>query len=262
MRRGAVIVAIALAIVAAAEGAALGFVSWRGRALRAAGGTPISRGRALAEAMGCFGCHGAGGGLPIPNPGSKSGEVPAWTGGTWMMWNKGEADVRAWIADGHPEGRKPDPNALLRMPAYGRFVRGRDLDDLVAYVLAVSQFGAAPSAAVDAGHEAAYRLGCFGCHGPEGRGLVENPGSFKGYVPSWDGPDYPDLVRGPDEFRQWVRNGVCDRLKDNPAARAFLERQAIRMPAFGDRASDSDLDALAAYVAWVRATPRTGRAAP
>lgn len=251
--------AVALAVVAVAEAAALGFLAWRGHAAGAAADTAVARGEAVATAMGCFACHGPGGGAPIPNPGARSGRVPAWTGGTWMMWNDSEDDVRAWIVKGHPAARKPDPGALLRMPAYGRFVRGRDLDDLVAYVLAVSQFGPPPSEAVGAGRDVAERLGCFGCHGPEGRGVVANPGSFKGYVPAWDGPDYADLVRDRNELRQWIRNGVCDRLKANPAAQAFLKRQAIRMPAFGDRVSDGDLDALAAYIGWVRENAREGK---
>ena len=37
-------------------------------------------------------------------------------------------------------------------------------------------------------------LACTGCHGPQGRGSPPNPGSLKGYIPSWDGADYPDLV--------------------------------------------------------------------
>src|SRR5262245_61770629 len=107
---------VLLVLAVAGEAALLGFLYWRARAGRAVGETPIERGRAIAESMGCFACHGSGGGAPIPNPGSKSGEVPGWTGGTWMMWTKTESDVRGWIADGHPPGREPDPKALIHMP--------------------------------------------------------------------------------------------------------------------------------------------------
>ena len=206
--------------------------------------------------MGCFACHGPGGGQPIANPGARGGEVPGWTGGTWMMWNKTQDDLRAWIADGHPADRAPDPDALVHMPAYGARLSDRELDDLVAYVAAVSQFGPDPNEKVAAGKEAGWRLGCFGCHGPEGRGLLANPGSFTGYVPAWEGDDYSELVRDEAEFRQWVRKGVCDRLARNPAVREVLRRQAIPMPAFGDRVSDQELEALYAYVQWVRTTPR------
>jgi len=222
--------------------------------------TPVQRGRLIAERMGCFGCHGADGGRPIANPGSKGGEVPGWTGGTWMMWNRDERDLRAWIVRGRPDHREPDPGALIKMPAYGDRLRAGELDDLVAYVLTASHFGAIDDERAAAGHEAAYRLGCFGCHGPEGRGLLMNPGSFKGYVPPWDGDDFADLVRSDAELRQWVEDGVCERLHDNPVARRVLERQAISMPAYRGRISDADLDAIASYIAWVRAHRRTGAA--
>lgn len=228
----------------------------RGRWAERAAGTPVANGRKIAERMGCFGCHGAGGARPIPNPGAKGGEVPGWPGGTWMMWNRSESDVREWIANGHPSNREPDRGALLAMPAYGARLTARQLDDVVAYVLAVSQFGWPEDPKVADGREAAVKLGCFGCHGPEGRGLVENPGSFKGYIPPWEGDDYLELVRDDSEFRQWVRNGISDRFRGNPAARVFLERQPIPMPAYGERVSDADLEALLAYVQWVRANPR------
>src|SRR5215831_695898 len=117
MSRTAIAATLLLA-VAVGEAGALGFLLWRAREGRRASASRIEHGRIVAESMGCFGCHGPGGGQPIPNLGSKSGEVPGWTGGTWMMWNKSDADVRAWIVRGHPEGRSPDPNGLIRMPAF------------------------------------------------------------------------------------------------------------------------------------------------
>jgi mono/diheme cytochrome c family protein len=247
---------VVLAIVVIAESAALAFLWKRSAWARAARTAPIQRGGAIAQRLGCFGCHGPGGVAPIANPGAKGGEVPGWGGGTWMMWNRTPSDVRAWILDGHPPGREPDAGALIRMPAYRSRLTASDADDLVAFVLAVSHFGAIDDPKASAGHETAYRLGCFGCHGPEGRGLIMNPGSFKGFIPPWDGDDYTELVRDDAEFAQWVRAGVSDRFRANPAARVFLDRQAIRMPAFGDRVSDAELADVAAYVAWVRKHPR------
>ncbi len=251
--------AIAAFLVLAAAGG-LAALALRSYWQRAAGGAPAVRGRAVAERLGCFGCHGPGGESPIANPGAARGRVPKWSGGTWMMFNDRPEDVRGWILDGHPPGREPDGGALIAMPAYREHLSERELEDLVAYVLAVSQFGWPEDRKVAQGRDVAVRFGCFGCHGPEGRGLVANPGSLKGYIPPWEGADYLDLVRSPEEFRQWVREGVCDRLAANPAARFFLERQAIPMPAYGDRLSEEELPALLAYVEWVRANPRGGSA--
>jgi mono/diheme cytochrome c family protein len=176
-----------------------------------------------------------------------------------MMWNRDERDVRAWIVNGLPDNRVRDLGALIRMPAYGRRLTEKETGDLVAYVLAASQFGTIEDEAAAAGHEVAYRLGCLGCHGSEGRGLVMNPGSFKGYIPPWDGDDYLELCRNDAEFSQWVKAGACDRLMANPVASRLLRSQAIAMPAFGDRVTDKDLHALSAYVAWVRSHSREAR---
>ena len=247
---------LALVGLVLAEAAGIGFLGareyWRGRAQ----GTAVVRGRAVAEKIGCFGCHGPGGAAPIPNPGARGGKVPMWTGGTWMMYNRSEDDVRGWILDGHPPDREPDSGALIPMPAYRGEVSATDLEDLVSYVLAVSQFGRPEDPDAAAGRSVAGRYGCFGCHGPEGRGLIENPLSFKGYIPPWDGDDYLELVGDGDEFRQWVKNGISDRFRDNPAARVFVDRQIVPMPAFGDVISDEEIDQLLRYVEWVRSNPR------
>jgi mono/diheme cytochrome c family protein len=178
-----------------------------------------------------------------------------------MMWNRNEDDVRAWILDGNPPGRKPDPGALIPMPPYRGRLDDAETDALVAYVLAASLFGEPSGVGAAEGRDAALRFGCFGCHGPEGRGLVSNPGSLKGYVPGWEGDDFEELVRSDEEFRQWVRNGISDRMAANPVARRILGSQAIRMPAFGDRAAASDIESLLAYVNWVRKNPRRTTAA-
>ena len=247
---------VAVLAVLLSESALVGFLVartyWQGRA----GGTAVSRGRAVAERMGCFGCHGPGGTAPIANPGADGGNVPQWTGGTWMMYNDSPADVRSWILNGHPNGKKPDAGALIAMPAYASRLRGREADDLVAYVLTTMQYGALDDAAVAGGKDVATRFGCFGCHGAEGRGLIQNPGSFKGYVPPWEGPDYAELVANDQEFGEWVRQGITQRFRANPAARRFLDRQALRMPAYGDRIKDDEIAHLLAYVRWIRAHPR------
>lgn len=258
MRRTARLALVLLVALAVAETALLGFLGARHLWRREAEATAVVRGERLAARMGCFACHGPGGEAPIPNPGAARGTVPRWGGGMWMMYNSEESDVAAWIRDGHPPGREPDAEALIRMPAYGDLLDEGEVADLTAYVLAVSQFGWPEDERVARGREVAVTHGCFGCHGPEGRGLVDNPGSFKGYIPPWDGDDYLELVESDEEFRQWVRDGVSERFARDPAARRFVDTQKVPMPAFGDRIPDDDLEALLAYVGWVRANPRGG----
>lgn len=251
------IVVVVLVTAVALEGVLIGFLLVRASWQEQVAGTPVVRGKVVAERLGCFGCHGPGGESPIPNPGAAESTVPAWNGDTWSFFNEDENDAREWILYGHPVGREPDSSALIPMPAYEGTLTDTELDDLVSYFLSVAQFGWPGDLTVAQGRDIATQHGCFGCHGPEGRGLVLNPLSFKGYIPPWDGDDYLELVRDENEFRQWVKNGVSDRFRDNLAARSFVERQVVPMPAYGDLLSDDEINQLLAFIEWVRANPRT-----
>jgi hypothetical protein len=122
----------------------------------------------------------------------------------------------------------------------------------VYYFRVVSNFGAQMPEAVYEGWKAADRLGCFGCHGPGGIGGSPNPGSFKGHIPSWDGKEFPELVRDDAELREWILDGHPKRLWGNPAARMFLERQMIQMPPYRRCISATQTEQLVAYFQWLR----------
>ena len=216
------------------------------------------RGRRLAEANGCFACHGPAGRKGTPDPGRREGSVPTFAGDL-MMYAKDAADVRAWILDGSTPGKRASETwrarreaAVLRMPAYRGSLTPRQVDDLTAYVLLVSGSPQPADSLALRGLERATALGCAGCHGPGGRLALPNPGSLKGYVPSWDGSDFRDLVRDEAEFREWVRDGVGARFRGDAAARFFLERARLRMPAYERHLQPGDLEALWAYVRWLR----------
>jgi mono/diheme cytochrome c family protein len=175
-----------------------------------------------------------------------------------MMYSQGPEDIRAWIRDGVTPGKaasetwKAERDAgALRMPAFKARLNARQIDDLVAFVSVIG--GSSPDDSLaQHGRERAKALGCFGCHGPDGRFARPNPGSFKGYIPSWDGKDFPDLVRNRAEFEQWTRHGISDRLEKNTFARFFLRRAGTKMPAFDRFLEPGDVDALWAYVEWLR----------
>src|SRR5947208_2894252 len=88
---------------------------------------------------------------------------------------------------------------------------------------------------------------------PARRRGVRNPGSFKGYVPGFWGPDFDDLVRSEDELRSWIARGELARVAEHPIGGRFFKRQAIKMPAYEHFVPDADVQALAAYVRWIRA---------
>ncbi len=216
------------------------------------------RGRRLAERTGCFACHGPGGVRGAANHGRLDRTVPTFEGDV-MMYAKTRAEVREWIADGVPARRARSETwrtererGALRMPAFGRRLGAGEIDDLVEFVLASAGSPAPADSLAARGLARAEALGCTGCHGAGGRFARPNPGSFKGVVPSWDGADFADLVRDRAEFDAWVKDGVSRRLASNPLARYFLRRAALHMPRFERHLEPGDLDALWAYVTWLR----------
>ena len=267
-------VAIALGIVVVLVGSALGVFVY----VRAPRLTPALRGAQLAREFGCFACHGPGGTGSIPNPGSEEEEVPAWDGGTAMMYVKNEQEIREWILYGRPkrledeerhafagdseahgdENDVHDRSSLLplRMLAFENVISENQLDDLVAYYKAVAAFETPPPRARE-GYEAASRLGCYGCHGPGGRVGSNNPRSFKGYIPPWHGRDFAELVKNEKELRRWILDGKIDRFESNPVARYFVRRQAIQMPAYRDALRDGELEGLVTYVHWLNEESET-----
>lgn len=221
--------------------------------------TPAERGYRVAERMGCFNCHGPLGKSGISNPGAPEGEVPAWDGGNYMMYVASPDELREWVLLGAPKRKLGDPfyrkqvaQARIRMPAYEGFLSESELEDLIAFYRSVAWVDTPPGEA-SAGRRVALKVGCFSCHGEEGRARQPNPGSFKGYIPSWQGDDFAELVRDEDELRMWVHDGGLPRLLNQPAARVFLERQRIQMPAYKDVLTNLQVDQIVAYIKWLRA---------
>jgi mono/diheme cytochrome c family protein len=216
---------------------------------------PVQRGARLAAERGCLSCHGPAGRLADPEGTRGIGAVPFFAHDDVTAYAKSEAEIREWILDGKPRRLREEPSGeaepLLRMPAWRGRLSPVEVDRLVAYVKAVSDFDPVPSA-VAAGREAAARLGCFACHGSQGRFDTPNPGSLKGYVPAWSGADFPELARDDGEVREWIRDGGPRRLRENPVAAFFLRRQTIRMPAYGDRVGDEEVRRITAYIGWLR----------
>jgi len=221
--------------------------------------TAAERGRRLAEASGCFACHGPEGIRGMPNPGRAEGKVPNYEG-SLMMYAESADQIREWIRDGGTKSRFQSSSWLadrkhgvLRMPAYGDRLSKSEIEDLVAFVMARADMPAPEDSLALYGRDRAEALGCFGCHGAGGRFARPNPGSLKGYVASWESVDFPELARDKTEFREWVEEGVARRLRDDRIAKLFLSAPPLHMPAYRDHLEAGDVDALWAYVTWLRA---------
>jgi mono/diheme cytochrome c family protein len=207
----------------------------------------VQRGADLAVANGCLGCHAGPDVSPVlPRAFAELDDVEP-------------ATLREWILDGMPQRVRQDPESrmaleagAIRMPAWRGRLSHAQVDDLVTYMRAVAAADVPADPAARNGYAIAERLGCFGCHGPGGRGAGGNPGSLKGYIPPWDGPDFAELVANDGELREWILGGRPQRLQANALARFFLDRQAIRMPAFRGQLTEGDLRALETYIRWLR----------
>jgi mono/diheme cytochrome c family protein len=217
-----------------------------------------ARGRDVARDLGCFSCHGPRGRGGVPNPGSQGDVVPSLNEGTPMMFVHDDQDIREYILEGAPARkraresyRKRIESQAIRMPAYRGWVDDADVDALVAFVRASSELLHPEDGPAARGAEVARANGCFSCHGEMGSGGLPNPGSLKGYIPGFGGADFEELVQSDEELHGWIRDGTIPRLRDDPLARYFLERQRIRMPAYGRHLEDRDIEALTAYVRWL-----------
>ncbi|HEY6867064.1 MAG TPA: c-type cytochrome, partial [Candidatus Eisenbacteria bacterium] len=238
--------------------AALALAALAGCTLVNPGLPPAERGRRLAERTGCFGCHGAEGTHGTANPGRLDRAVPGFESDV-MMYAKSTDEIREWIHDGSTAAKRASQTwrterdrGNLRMPAFGARLSPRQIDDLVAFVVVMAGWPEPGDSLARRGLERAEKLGCVGCHGPGGRLARPNPGSLRGFVPPWNGPDFPELVRGRAEFDEWVERGVSKRFEGNPPAMWFLKRAVLKMPACERHLEAGDLDALWAYVTWLR----------
>lgn len=243
---------LVLAVVAALVGGTAAFIVFRPR-LPAA-----ERGRRLAERTGCFACHGPGGTRGAANPGRTDRTVPTFEGDV-MMYAKSPEEIHEWIHEGVTEKRSKSQTwreqrarGALKMPAFKGRMSESQMEDLVAFVMASSGMPEPEDSLAARGLERAEALGCVGCHGAGGRLAGRNPGSLKGYIPSWDGEDFPELVRDRAEFDEWVERGVSRRFERDPLAQFFLKRAVLAMPAYRQHLGPGDLDALWAYLQWVR----------
>lgn len=214
--------------------------------------TAFARGYEVALENGCFHCHGGSGLEGIPNPNSKPKDVPAWQGGTAMMYIFGPDDIEHWVLDGGIAEQKPDTGALLQMPAYRDILSKEEFSDLKVYLNVVMELVEIKDTVAEHGYNIAQNNGCFGCHGPYGLGGGVNPGAFKTYIPGWEGDDYADLVQNDEELREWIENGHLKRIDKNAVATLFTKDQVIKMPGYKDVLSKNEIEAVEHYIGWLR----------
>jgi mono/diheme cytochrome c family protein len=101
------------------------------------------------------------------------------------------------------------------------------------------------------GRRIAARLGCFNCHGPDGRGGVPNLGSQDETVPGFTEQTPMMFVKNEREVAEYILDGAPQRRRQEVRYREQMARRALHMPAFRGWVRDADVAALVAYVRLV-----------
>jgi len=211
---------------------------------------------------GCFRCHGEEGRGGVPNSGAKN--IPGFQDFEFLMSIKSEDELDGWILDGAPQRLREtndeiDSKRAIKMPAYRGQISEQDYSYLKTYYFHLSGIVFPKTPKAEEGFKVAKKHGCFACHGYGGVLDVPNPGSLTGYIPAWSGPDYPELVKNDDELAAWILEGRPERLAEHPVARFFLGRQVLQMPAYRETISGDDLEAIMAYIHWLRDSTAKGK---
>ncbi len=161
----------------------------------------------------------------------------------------------SYESDDYRAAQKSVPRKI-KMPAYNDLLSGSDLEALLVF-LRVNQLMNIPS--TSEGQDLARRYGCFECHGPLGLGGIENPKSFKGYIPGWFGRDFDELTSDGDRelVAEWIADGTSSFVTGKSfgrgvVARHFGESQAIKMPEYDRRISAEESNLLVDYVLYLR----------
>lgn len=106
------------------------------------------------------------------------------------------------------------------------------------------------------GQKLAAELGCPVCHQPWAGVEIPNPGSRWGSVPRFGGGNAMMYVSSPEEIAEFIRFGAPKSWLDDPEIRARLGNQHLRMPAYADRLSETELADLVVWVGVVEGVDR------
>ena len=159
----------------------------------------------------CAPCHGGGG---AGNPG-----FPVLADDDWLFGGSIQS-IQQTIAGGR--------NGM--MPAFGSMLNEQQVNELVQYVMSLSQKTTAPQS----GKELFTNYGCSGCHSEDGKGNQ-----------AMGAPNLTDSIwrfvpGNAESVKYTILNGV-----NNPGLKDT--RKAV-MPSFKNQLSESDINKLAVYV--------------
>ena len=108
------------------------------------------------------------------------------------------------------------------------------------------------------GRELAREAGCLGCHFPYRGQEIPNPGSRWNVVPRFEGGNAMMYVDSTQKIEQFIRFGAPQAWLEDPGASARLAKQHIRMPAYDERLSNAQIEALVLWASVVEGVEVAG----
>lgn len=235
--------------------------------------SPVSRGARLVDSAGCLACHGRGDGEKRFNLRLRADKWAAKTNPTFWDAEITSVDkLVEWISNGVVADEVEKHKKLfIQMPAYKDRLKPDEIEAIAAWILAEGlKFtqGTGPEArplppltgqpltpdqVLVRGDRLARKAGCYQCHGELGQGGVSNPGSFKGYIPGFQGRDFLQLTANGDrnEVLHWIDHGRGLAIESGLVGKftkRYFDGQAIPMPAYRDQLTAPEKELLADYL--------------
>lgn len=100
-----------------------------------------------------------------------------------------------------------------------------------------------------AGKQIAAEEGCFACHGPEGKGGVENPGSKDKVVPAWNAEDLTgNNLFYPIILKQEIEHAVIRSMYDDPTNIGNQQYAPFKMQPWIGRLTSEQTKEIMAYI--------------
>lgn len=98
------------------------------------------------------------------------------------------------------------------------------------------------------GFQVAQGAGCFACHGPGGGGGTANPGAQEGTVPPFTEQTQMMYAKTPQALREYILDGAPAKRREDPEYQAEMAKAALRMPAYRDLLTSSQVEDLVVYL--------------
>ncbi len=108
------------------------------------------------------------------------------------------------------------------------------------------------------GRQLAESYGCVSCHVPYRGVEIPNPGSRWGSVPRFQSGNFMMYGEARQDIEEFIRFGAPRAWLDDPAVVERLRNQSVRMPAFDDVLSDSEISDLVAYASAMEGVDLVG----